>query len=469
MVDGVSKICDPRDVVHGDDDPSPKTSDQAYEHGTAAAGVAAAAGDNGLDVTGIAPGCRLMPIQLYAESTFTPNSTEADAFLWAADHGAAVMSNSWGPDNADTPLPDATRAAIDHATTAGRGGKGVAIFFAAGNSNSDTSHDSYISYPGVISIAASNNVDTRAGYSCFGAAVAVAAPSSGGTLGITTTDVTGNPGYAQGNVTFGFGGTSSACPLAAGVAALVLSVNPSLTWQQVKAVLEQSADKIDVDAGGYDAAGRSDLYGFGRVNAYAAVRLAQEFNAEAPQALLHLGSDLVGAGGTYRIDWSTVAPSPLASQTLEYSTDNGATFSPIATPAPGTQVFVWSVPEALAGALLVRLTVVDTNGKSASDAKAVTAWARPTISKVKLKQPAGGKRSLVVDGANFRVGEASVYVGDVELTDVSVPSNRTNGDGTATRLVSKDPRLKTLIKGNVSVTVRHARANQSSAPYSFTK
>jgi subtilisin family serine protease len=273
-VDGVAKIVSPRDVVHGDNDPFPQSNDADGSHGTAASGVAVAASNNGLDTAGIAPKARLMPIQLYAESTFTPNSTEADAFTWAADHGADVMSNSWGPDNSDTPLPDATRAAIDHATSTGRGGKGMVIFFAAGNNNFDTIHNNYANYSGVVAVAASTNRDRKSSYSNFGAAISVAAPSSGGTLSITTTDATGSLGYSSGNYTTGFGGTSSACPLAAGTAALVLSANPNLTWRQVKRVLEQSADKIDTAGGAYDALGHSSKYGFGRINASRAVQLA---------------------------------------------------------------------------------------------------------------------------------------------------------------------------------------------------
>ena len=283
QVDGVPKIVAPRDVVHADNDPFPQSTDANLSHGTSASGVAVAMGNNAVGVSGIAPKCRLMPIQLYAESTFTPNSTEADAFTWAADNGADVMSNSWGPDNAGTPLPDATRAAIDHATTNGRGGKGMVIFFAAGNDGFNTTNNNYCNYSGVVAVAASTNFDVRASYSNFGAAISVAAPSNGGSRSINTTN------YPT-DYTAGFGGTSSACPLAAGVAALVLSVNPNLTWQQVKSVLEQSADKIDIAGAAYDTLGRSDKYGYGRVNARRAVELA-----------LAGGPDTIGlyTGGTY--------------------------------------------------------------------------------------------------------------------------------------------------------------------------
>jgi subtilisin family serine protease len=289
-VGGLPKVHDPRDVVHADNDPSPQIGDADRSHGTAASGVATAAGNNAKGVSGIAPGCRFIPIQLYAESTFTPNATEADAFMWAADHGGDVMSNSWGPDNPYTALPDATRTAIDYATTNGRGGKGMVIFFAAGNSaanidqlQNNVPYDSYSSYSGVVAVSATTNSDRRSSYSNYGASISIGAPSNGGTLSITTTDVTGSAGYSSGNYTSSFGGTSSACPLAAGVGALVLSVNPNLTWRQVKSVLEQSADKIvDPNYPGYDANGHSDYFGYGRVNAQRAVALAVAGGPDTP-------------------------------------------------------------------------------------------------------------------------------------------------------------------------------------------
>ncbi len=276
-IDGtVAKVHDPRDVVHADNDPFPQPGDADGSHGTAASGVAVAYGNNGIGVSGSAPKCRLVPIQLYAESTFTPNSTEADAFTWAADH-ADVMSNSWGPDNPGTLLPDVTRAAMDYCGTNGRGGKGTVIFFAAGNSNfniDQNNNDTYSAYPGVVAVSATTNSDTKSSYSSFGQSIAVAAPSSGGSRSITTTDVTGSGGYSSGNYTSTFGGTSSACPLAAGVGALILSRNPNLTWRQVKSVISQSADKIDPGFGAYDALGHSIYYGYGRVNALRALQLA---------------------------------------------------------------------------------------------------------------------------------------------------------------------------------------------------
>ena len=288
---GAGKIVAPRDVTRGNDNPRPGVRDA---HGTACAGVACANGNHG--AAGVAPKARLMPIRLVSN---LGSQAEADAFVWAADHGADVISCSWGPvdgawwDPADpqhdavVPLPDSTRLAIDYAVQQGRGGKGCVITWAAGNGNESVDHDGYASYPRVIAVAACNDRSKRAAYSDTGDALWCAFPSSDGTPsltpGIWTTDVTGGRGYNAGNPTDGdaagkytrsFGGTSSACPGAAGVAALVIARNPELRWDEVKEILRRSCDRIDTAGGAYDGDGHSAKYGYGRLNALRAVQLA---------------------------------------------------------------------------------------------------------------------------------------------------------------------------------------------------
>jgi subtilisin-like proprotein convertase family protein len=104
------------------------------------------------------------------------------------------------------------------------------------------------------------------------------------TSGIWTTDRVGADGYnigkaadgdAAGHYTNSFGGTSSSCPGAAGVAALVLSANPALKWHEVKDIFSRACDRIDPQGGDYDSAGHSPKYGYGRLNALRAVELAK--------------------------------------------------------------------------------------------------------------------------------------------------------------------------------------------------
>lgn len=260
-------------------DGSPKADSD--KHGTACAGVAVA---KGVKASGAAPLCRLIAVRTPA---FLGVSDEADMFRWTADQGADVISCSWGPaDNAGPfALVDNVRAAINYCTTRGRGGKGIPVFFAAGNGNELVSDDGYAANPDVLAIAASTASDTRAPYSDFGPEIFICAPSSGGVADpkIFTTDRRGTSGYnsgetakgdAAGDYTSRFGGTSSACPLVAGVAALVLSANPVLTRDQVRDILKTTADKIG-GAASYNAQGHSTQFGFGRLNALAAVRAAQ--------------------------------------------------------------------------------------------------------------------------------------------------------------------------------------------------
>ena len=294
------KITGGQDFLSGDADPSPGPGDN---HGTAVAGVATADGNNGIGVSGMAPGCRLMPIRLVGNAQ--TDAMEAQAFQHAANNGAAVISNSWGPtDGAGAaPLPGIVRAAIDHATTNGRGGLGCVVLFAAGNGNESVSApatlDGYASYDRVIAVAASNDNDVRSAYSDFGPEIDVCTPSNDtapGHRAIFTTDRMGNVGYnppappnvdpagAAVNYTGTFGGTSSAAPLAAGVAALMLSIAPDLTREQVQYVLEATADKIDAanadPVGRYQATGHSQWYGYGQVHALDAVRVSRSSVAE---------------------------------------------------------------------------------------------------------------------------------------------------------------------------------------------
>ena len=287
---GSGKLIAPHDVTRANNDPRPGSRDN---HGTACAGVATGNGFHG--ASGVAPKARLMAIR-YASPL--GSQAEADAFIWAAQHGADVISCSWGPEdgawwdprdplhNTVVPLPDSTRLAIDWAIANGRNGKGCVITWAAGNGNESVDHDGYASYEKVIAVAACHAREKKSAYSDFGKAIWCTFPSNDTVLpipGIWTTDRSGSAGYNPGQVSRGdtagnyvndFGGTSSACPGVAGVAALVLARNPALRWDEVKDLLKRSCDQIDPTAGKYDTNGHSTIYGYGRVNAKRAVELA---------------------------------------------------------------------------------------------------------------------------------------------------------------------------------------------------
>ncbi len=205
------KVIAPRDVTRGVDDARPGSGDN---HGTACAGVACANGFHG--GSGVAPKAKLMPIRL---ASSLGSQREAEAFVWAARHGADVISCSWGPRDGDwwnpndpvhdevVPLPDSTRLAIDWAITNGRNGKGCVITWAAGNGNESVDNDGYASYGKVIAVAACNAKSKKSVYSDFGKAVWCAFPSNDFVTppvpGIWTTDRSGVAGYNPGQGTRG--------------------------------------------------------------------------------------------------------------------------------------------------------------------------------------------------------------------------------------------------------------------------
>ena len=240
-------------------------------HGTPCAGVAAAVGNNSRGVAGIAWNCRLMSVKMVAGADFAPNDRIADAIRYASKH-AHVLSCSWGvPEHPDI------ESAIDYASSKGRRGRGAVVCVATGNE-----HASNVGFPSAhdkaLGVGACNDRGRRSAYSNFGKGIDLVAPSDdddGRRQGITTTDVhLRGKGYSNGAYCDDFGGTSSATPLVAGVAALVLCANPSLKGSEVREVLQSTADKIDRANGRYRD-GFSLQYGFGRVNAEAAVESAK--------------------------------------------------------------------------------------------------------------------------------------------------------------------------------------------------
>ena len=113
--------------------------------------------------------------------------------------------------------------------------------------------------------------------------------SSGGLL---TTDITGAPGYGdfEGDPDYApyFSGTSAAAPVVSGVLALMFAANPDLTAADARTMLNVTADKVHPDEAAYDASGWSPVYGYGRVNAAAAVLAVSN---ERPAAPVVLGPD----------------------------------------------------------------------------------------------------------------------------------------------------------------------------------
>ncbi len=274
------------------DDPSPKTGTQ--NHGTPCAGVSVATA-NDLGVRGVAPVCGLIGVHVW-EAT---SAQTADAFRFCVDpdgvpdtdDGAAVISCSWSWNSAF----DVVRDAVDEVATQSRGGRGAVVLFAAANDYYTVAANQWFgTLESVICVGATNWRDDHSLYSNHGPEVDVVAPSSDSGYAAWRIDTTDNsdslpytpglgyagraPGDYTGNGLTGFGGTSSATPLAAGVCGLILSVNPALTAVQVRAILEHTADRLtgELRRAAYDlTTSHDEYYGYGRVNAKKALLVAQ--------------------------------------------------------------------------------------------------------------------------------------------------------------------------------------------------
>ncbi len=265
-------------------------------HGIACASIIGAEGNNSEGISGVAPNTGLISISQPFGGT---NSTQelADGISWAWDDGEAdVISNSWGGGSPSSLIDDA----ISDALTLGRGGLGSIVVFATGNSNNG------VKYPAngnddVLAVGAMSpcgerkqpgSCDGEGWGSCYGLELDVVAPGVLIPSADRQGDVAGcgdyNPSpctasaYSNQDYHSRFNGTSSACPHVAGIAALVLSVNPSLTVQEVNDIIEQSAQKVRIDLYTYSTTiGRPNgtwhnEMGYGLVDAYEAVLLAQQ-------------------------------------------------------------------------------------------------------------------------------------------------------------------------------------------------
>ena len=255
------------DVVDGDDDPSFEPGLRGNSHGTQCAGLIAAQADNGIGIAGSCPECTLRCVRLLNNrNKLVPLSADVQAFDYALTTGASVVSNSWGFGEA-MPAPAPLRNLLVQLYNEGRDGRGTLVLFAAGNENRVLEDDELSAVTGVIAVGAINNFDEATTFSNYGASLFLTAPT-----GTITTDISGADGDDPGDYTELFGGTSSACPVAAGVAALLMSAKPELSASEVHDLLRattREAPYAEPNADGHD-----QTYGYGIINPAAAIRSA---------------------------------------------------------------------------------------------------------------------------------------------------------------------------------------------------
>ncbi len=212
-------------------------------HGTEVAGVLGAVGNNAIGVTGVNWGVKILPVRItnnLDESAWC--SSMASGIEWAADHGAKIINLSYETMG----CPGTIETASAYAKTLG-----ALVFVAAGNGAQDLSAI-YPAQRSFILVGATDSADQQVIFSNYGAPVSLGAPGR--------SIVTTRPGGGYGTVN----GTSFSAPLAAGVAALILALNPAWTPDTVRDILFATAHPIALN-----------LLGYGRIDAGAALAAAQ--------------------------------------------------------------------------------------------------------------------------------------------------------------------------------------------------
>lgn len=246
--DGRVRIDIDKDYVNNDNDAM-----DDHSHGTHVAGIIAAETNNGVGVAGVMWQAQILPLKVCDSRGSCPANAIASAIRYAADQGADVINMSLGGSCSQTIADAVNYAHFD---------KGVVVVAAAGNNGGTLSYPA--KHDAVIAVGAIDRNDKRAGFSSYGKELDVVAP------GVSIYSTVLNNAYDR------MSGTSMASPHVAGVAGLLLSQRPTLTNNQVRDILRQSAD--DLGQSGFD-----DQYGYGRVNAYRALQTTAPSNPVAPE------------------------------------------------------------------------------------------------------------------------------------------------------------------------------------------
>lgn len=328
-------------------------------HGTSVAGIIAAEGNNGEGGIGIAHGATIVGVNIFdTGSALDINALDPSAFMLAVEQGANfdVLNNSWG----STPGFSASQnvnvagsfaakvvAAWETVVETGRDGLGTIVVKSSGNESRNSNGESSNSSRYTITVAAVRDNGFASSYSNHGADTLVSASAGDfaeyGGLGIVTTDLIGTDGYnlratpaGSSDYTDDFGGTSAAGPMVAGVATLMLDANAGLGWRDVQEILSIGArhtgrsfsattpgafeNGLWFTNGGTDwnGGGRhfSVNYGYGLVDAYNSVRIAEAYQLFAPVASTSANEQHLTA--------SNLTGGPIADSSETYFTVPGA-------------------------------------------------------------------------------------------------------------------------------------------------
>src|SRR6266404_6794471 len=277
-------------------------------HGTTVTGVIGAARD-GSGVVGVAYNAGIAGFRISYGTGGGPSQL-TDALNHAMTSGMDVANASWGyttayQDNFFSSSFAPSKTAIQNDVANGRGGLGLNIVFAAGNGRSSGDNVNYHNYqndPYVITVAGVDPTGHVASFSTPGAALLVSAPG-----GAYTDDRVGSDGYISGDY-ISISGTSYSAPAVSGIIALMLQANPNLGYRDVMEILAYSAKQTDPTNASWHIDGAHDWnggglhfsqdYGFGLVDATAAVRLAESWQYQSTYANLSTESASHGDNAT---------------------------------------------------------------------------------------------------------------------------------------------------------------------------
>ncbi len=357
------------DYLEGDNEPIDESG-----HGTHVAGIAGALPNNGIGIAGVAWECPLMAIRAglsLGGSSRMQDDDSASAIVYAADNGANIVNMSWGSERRSFVIQDAIDYAYSH---------GVVLVAAAGNSQKPEAIFP-AAYRKVIAVASTEQNQQRFYQSNFGASIDIGAPGNV----ILSTQI--NNQYRL------LTGTSMASPHVAGVAALLLAKRPTLTHEEIRHILINTADPVyREDSDELD----ERFVGAGTVNAERALLASGVLQARIIEPETNSGGSdnitIVGTAGGYKFQ----------SWHLSYGESTVPTeWTPFTQPATtqkiGETLTVWDTTTVPEGIYTVRLTVTTTDGQQTHDQVVLSVdRTPPQIISLTATETLYGERSLTI-------------------------------------------------------------------------
>jgi subtilisin family serine protease len=329
------------DFANNDNDPSDDVG-----HGTHTVGTIAAVGNNGSGVVGVNWQSKIMTLKFLDSGGSGYLSNAVKSIQYAADMGARVSSNSWGGGGQSQAIEDVIRYAHD---------KGMVVVVAAGNENNDALNTNPASSDDAITVAATDSNDQKASFSNYGEKIDVAAP------GVDILSAKASGGWMCGNTVGSYycyvSGTSMATPHVAGLAALILSKNPTLTPEEVRQIIRKGVNDLG-------AAGKDSSFGYGRINAFNSLNisssriLAPYISTPRSRTLINGNVDVLGSipgpnFSSYKVEVAA-GRTPTSWTTITTSTSQPTTNITLAT---------IDTSRLLEGTNIIRITATDTTGK----------------------------------------------------------------------------------------------------------